>query len=79
MCLRQGNRKRETESLRIAAQNIAVRPSNIKVRIDKTQENSSSKLCGDRDETINLIISECSQLAQKSRHDCVGNVFNWDL
>ena len=41
----------------------------------KTQQNSKCRLCGDRDETINHIISECSKLAQKeykARHDWVG-------
>ena len=39
--------------------------NNNTARIDKTQQNSKCKLYGDRDETINLIISECSKLAQK--------------
>ena len=29
------------------------------------QENSKSRLCGDKDETINQIISKCNKLAQK--------------
>ena len=61
--LRKGNFKRETESLLIAAQDNAVRSNHIKTRIDKTQQNSKCRLCGDRDETINNIISECSKLA----------------
>ena len=35
-----------------------------------------------RDETINHIISECSQLAQKeykTRYDWVGKVIHWDI
>ena len=36
----------------------------VKANIDKTQQNSKCILFGDRDETINLIISECSKLAQ---------------
>ena len=70
--LRKGNFKRETESLLIAAQNNAIRTNNIKARIDKTQQNSKCRLCGDRDKTTNHIISECSKLAQKeykTRHD----------
>ena len=63
--LRKGNFKRETESLLIAAQDSAIRTNHIKARIDKTQQNSKCGLCGDRDETINHIISECSKLAQK--------------
>ncbi len=63
MAKKKGNLKRETESLLIAAQNNAIRTKHIKARIDKTQQNSKCRLCGDRDETINLIISECSKLA----------------
>ena len=63
--LRKGNLKRETESLLIAAQDNAIRTNHIKARIDKTQQNSKCRLCGDRDETINHIISECGKLAQK--------------
>ena len=47
----------------------------IKARIDTTQQNSKCRLYGDRDETINHIIRECSKLAQKeykSRYDWVG-------
>ena len=61
--LRKGNFKRETESLLIAPQNNAIRTNQIKARIDKTQQNSKCRLRGDRDETINHIISECSKLA----------------
>ena len=81
-CLRKGNFKRETESLLIAAQNSAIRTNHIKARIDKTQQNSKCRLCGDRDETINHIISECSKLAQKeykTRHDWLGKVIHWEM
>ena len=79
---RKGNFKRETESLLIAAQNNAIRTNHINTRIDKTQQNSKYRLCGDRDETINHIISECSKLAQKEykkRHDWVGKVIHWEM
>ena len=81
-CLRKGNFKRETESLRKAAQNNAVRTNHIKARIDKTQQNCKYRLCSDRDETINHIISECSKLATKdykTRHDWVDKVIHWEL
>ena len=80
--LRKGNLKRETVSLQIAAQDNAIRTNYIKARIDKTQQNSKCRLCGDRDETINHIISECSKLAQKeykARHDWVGKVIHWEM
>ena len=77
--LRKGNLKRETESILIAAQNNAIRTNHIKARIDNTQQNSKCRLCGDRDETISHIISECSKLAQKeykTRYDLVGKVIH---
>ena len=79
--LRKGIFKRETESLLMAAQNNAIRTNHIKARIDKTQQNIKCRLCGDRDETINHIISERSKLAQeyKARHDWVGKVIHWEM
>ena len=80
--LRKRNFKRETESLLMAAQNSAIRTNHIKTRIDKTQQNSKCRLCGDRDETINHIISEFSKLAQKeykARHDTVGKAIHWEM
>ena len=71
---------RKKESLLIAAQNNAIKTKHIKARIDKTQQNS--RLCGDRDETINLIISKCSKLVQKdykTRYGWVGKVIHWEL
>ena len=80
--LRKGNVKRETESLLIAAQNNTIRTNHIKARIYRMQQNSKCRLCGDRDETINHIISERSKLEQKkykTRHDWVGKVIHWEL
>ena len=45
-------------------------------------QNGKCRLCGDIDETINHIISECSKLAQKEynvRHDWVGKVIHWEM
>ena len=66
----------------MAAQDGAIRTNHIKTRIGKTQQNSKCRLCGDRDETINHIISECSKLAQKeskARHKWVGKVIPWEM
>ena len=66
----------------MAAQNSAIRINHIKARIDKLQQNSKCRLRGDRDETINRIISECSKLAQKeykARHDWVDKVIHWEM
>ena len=80
--LRKGNLKRETESLRIVAQDNAIIINHIKARIVKMQQNSKCRLCGDRDETINHIISEYSILAQKeykARHNWVAKVIHWKM
>ena len=76
------NNNRETESLRLAAQDNAIRTNHIKAGIDKAQQNSKCRLCGDRDVTINHIISESSKLSQKEykvRHDWVGQVIHWEM
>ena len=81
-CLRKGNLKRETESLFIAVKNNAIRTNHVKARIDKTQQNSKCRLCGDRDEIINHIISECSKLPQKkykTRYNWAGKVIHWEM
>ena len=80
--LRKRNLKRETESLLIAAQDKIIRINYIKTRTDETQQNSKCRLCGDRDETINHIISECSKFARKeykARQDWVGKVIHWEM
>ena len=66
----------------MSAQNNAIRTNHIKARIDKIQQNSKCRLCGDSDEPINHIISECSKLAQKelkTRHNWVGKVIHWEM
>ena len=58
--------REKNESLMIKVQNSAIRINFlIKTKINNTQQNSKYRLCGDRDETVNHIISECSKLAQK--------------
>ena len=79
---KKGNLSKETESILIAAQTNAIRTNYIKARIDTTQQNGKYRLCGDRDETINHIISECSKLVQKeykTRHDWVGKLIHWEM
>ncbi len=66
----------------MAALDNAIRTNHIKARIDKTQQNSKCRLCGDRDETINHSISECSKLSQKeykTKFDWVGMGIHWEM
>ena len=72
--LKQGSLKRETESLILAAQEQAIRTNAIKAYVDKSQDQSKCRMCGERDETVNHLVSESSKLAQgeyKRRHDWV--------
>ena len=57
----KANIKRKTESLLIEAQNNAIRTNYIKVKIDSTQKNS--KLCRQKDEMFNHIMSRSDKLA----------------
>ena len=57
--------KRETESLILAAQEQAIRTNVIKAKIDNTWEESKCRMCGNVDETVNHIVSECNMLAQR--------------
>ena len=80
--LRKGNFRRGTESLLIATQNNAIRTNHIKTRIDKMQQNSKCWLRGNRDETINHIMSECSKLAQteyKTTRYRVSKMIHWEI
>ena len=80
--IRNGTLKRETESLITAAQDQCIRTNYIKAWIDKTQENSLCRMCGQREETVMHIICERTKLAQKEykrRHDWVGRVIHWEL
>ena len=64
------------------AQNDALRANCIKAKIDDMQKNSKYRICRDRDEAVNYIISKCSKLAQKEyemRYDWLGKVIHWEL
>ena len=68
--LRKGHLMNESESLPIATQHNAIKINYVKAKIDKRQQNSKCRLCRQRNKTFNLIVSECSKLAQKkTRHD----------
>ena len=78
----KGNLRREIESLLIAAQNNAIKINYVRMKIHNTQQNSKYEICGDRDETINPIISEYNKQLKrecKTRHDRVGKVIHSEL
>ena len=48
-----------------AAQEQVIRTNSIKAYIDKSQEQRKCRMCGERDETVNHLVSECSKRAQR--------------
>ena len=81
--LKNGNIKKETEGLLLAAQDQALRSNAIKSRIDKMDVSPMCRLCGEREENVSHIVAECKMLAQKQyklwRHDRVALVAHWQL
>ena len=78
--VKKGYLKKETEGLIMAAQDQAIRTNWIRHNIDKEVFSPSCRLCGERDETISHIVSECKELAQndykKARHDKVAAILH---
>ena len=80
--LQNGELKRETESLIVAAQNQSIRTNLFKAKIGKSQGGSLSRVCRKVDESIYHIVSGCSKLAQKEykrRHDNLGKMVHLKL
>ena len=65
----RGDLKRDIESLRIAAQNNAIRTIYIKPKTNNIQQNSKCRLHRERDEMANHKGSKCSKLEQKRVQD----------
>ena len=72
--------KKETEGFLIAAQTL--RTNAMKANINKVAEDSKCRLCKEKDETINHLISLCSKIAQtdyKEHHNKVASLLHWNL
>ena len=81
--LAKGDLKKATEGTILAAQEQAIRVRAVQHLIDKSYSSPTCRLCGQRDETVAHIVSECQTLAQKQykkwRHDVVAKVLHWEL
>ena len=79
--LQNGDFKKETESLIVAAQKQTIRTNLVKAKIDKSQENSLCRVCRKVDESIDHTVSGCSKLAHeyKRRHDNLGKILHKKL
>ena len=67
----------------MAAQDQPLRTTSIKRIIDKENASSKCKMCGESDETVSHVVSECRKLAEKQyrcwRQVKVAQVTHWDL
>ena len=80
--LQNGDLKRETESLIVAAQNQSIRTNLVRAKIDKSQGDSLCRVCRKVYQSIDHIVNHCSKLAQKEykkRHDNTGKIVHWTL
>ena len=80
--IEDGYMKKETESLLMAAQEQSLRTRKIMHDIDHRNVDSKCRLCGEKDETVEHLVSACSKLAQteyKARHDKVASIIHWKL
>ena len=71
-----------TEALLYVAQEQAIRTSYIKHHINKTSESALCRLCGERGESVQHLVSGCQKLAQKEykrRHGNIAKKVHWDL
>ena len=78
----RGDLKVQTEATIFAAQEQALRTNYVKNKIDKTSESPLCRMCGERGETVQHIVCECSKLAQreyKRRHDNIAKFIHWML
>ena len=67
----------------MAAQEQALRTRWVKFHIDRNEESPMCRVCGEREETISHVVSECKGLAQKQykewRHDVIAKEIHWEL
>ena len=80
--LQNGDLKKETEILIVAAQNQSIRTNLVKAKTDKSQKDALCRLCKKADESIDHVVSGCRKLAQKEckrRHDNLGKIVHWEL
>ena len=79
---RKSDLKVETEGLIFAAQEQALRMNYVKVNIAKSVDSLLCRMCNQKSETINHILSECKMLAQKEckrGHDNITSLVHWKL
>ena len=79
---KDGHMKKETESLLMAAQEQSLRTRKIVHDIDHRTIDPKCRMCGEKYETVEHLVSACPKLAQteyKARHDKVASIVHWHL
>ena len=80
---RTGDLKKTTEDTIMAAQEQAIRTRMIRHTIGKENISPLCRMCGERNETVAHLVSECTKLAQKQdeewRHDAICRVIHWRM
>ena len=81
--LRTGDLKKATEGAIVAAQEQTIRTHMIRHTEDKENVSSLSRMCGERNETVAHLISDCTTLVQKQykdwRHDAICRIIHWQM
>ena len=67
--LQNGDLKRETETLIVAAQNQSKRTNLVKAKIEKSQGDSLRRMCRKVNESLDHVVSRCSKRAQKQYNE----------
>ena len=67
----------------MTARDQTIRTNWIRHNMDKENISPSCRFCGERDETISHIVSECKEKAQddykKKRHQKVAAIHHWQM
>ena len=80
--LKNGYLKKEMEGFIMTAQDQAIRINAIKAKRDKAVSDSKCRLCKVKEETIDLLVSSCSKIAQtdyKQWHNKVASMLHWSI
>ena len=80
--LKNGELKKKNRRFPNNAQDQALHTNAIKAKIDKVTGDSKCRLCKEKDETINHLITSCSKITQtdyKERHNITASMLHWNL
>ena len=77
-----GELKKENKAFIMAAQDQALRTNAIKTKIEKTANDSKCRLCKEKEETFDHLVSASSKTTQtdyKERLNKIASILRWNL